>query len=126
MPIDGYLVKYNQIPTQLCPTDTFRSVILGQGSGAASLLVKNKNTWGIPQGTPISDILVNIYMIDFDKKIHEMAANANGFYFRYSDNIIIIAQISADNAINFKNQVAIEIEKYGSELKIKDSKSAIV
>lgn len=125
-PIEGYLVKYDQIPTQLCPTDIFRSAILGKGTGASSLLVKNDKAWGIPQGTPISDILANIYMIDFDKKLDEMSNGANGFYYRYSDDIIIIAPISPRDALDFKEKVVAEIGKYGKELKIKESKSAIV
>jgi hypothetical protein len=47
---------------------------------------------GIPQGTPISATLANIYMLDFDKKIYQATSdlNKNAFYQRYSDDLIII------------------------------------
>lgn len=47
---------------------------------------------GIPQGTPISATLANIYMLDFDERIHEEVSSAktNAYYQRYSDDLIII------------------------------------
>ena len=47
---------------------------------------------GIPQGTPISATLANIYMVDFDERVHEAVTNQskNGYYQRYSDDLIII------------------------------------
>ncbi len=47
---------------------------------------------GIPQGTPISATLANIYMLDFDERVHESATNPskNAYYQRYSDDLIII------------------------------------
>lgn len=45
---------------------------------------------GIPQGLPISAVLANLYLIDFDKSIIEKLVKAEGcFYRRYSDDIII-------------------------------------
>lgn len=46
---------------------------------------------GIPQGLPLSAILANIYLIDFDKKIVETVVKKQQcFYRRYSDDLIII------------------------------------
>ena len=45
---------------------------------------------GIPQGTPISATLANIYMIDFDDAIHTEASTRCAYYQRYSDDLIII------------------------------------
>lgn len=45
---------------------------------------------GIPQGTPISATLANIYMLDFDEQIYEMAISKKAYYQRYSDDLIII------------------------------------
>ncbi|MCG9971657.1 reverse transcriptase domain-containing protein [Christiangramia crocea] len=45
---------------------------------------------GIPQGTPISATLANIYMIDFDDKVYDICKKRMAFYQRYSDDLIII------------------------------------
>lgn len=44
---------------------------------------------GIPQGTAISGLLSNIFMIDFDIKIKSKVEKDRGFYRRYSDDIFI-------------------------------------
>lgn len=45
---------------------------------------------GIPQGTPISATLANIYMIDFDDAIYKEVSSRRAYYQRYSDDLIII------------------------------------
>lgn len=51
---------------------------------------KNTLTYGIPQGSPISAVLANIYMLDADKTIYDKVKQYAGFYMRYSDDFIII------------------------------------
>ena len=51
---------------------------------------KNKESYGIPQGSSISAVLANVYMLDFDKKIHNFIRTYDGFYMRYCDDFIII------------------------------------
>lgn len=58
------------------------------------LIQKNPNTFGIPQGTPISAILSNIYMIPFDLAISAWTSQHGGFYRRYSDDILVICDPS--------------------------------
>lgn len=48
---------------------------------------------GIPQGSPISAVLSNVYMIDFDIRANEFAKVHNGIYKRYCDDIILICAI---------------------------------
>lgn len=48
---------------------------------------------GIPQGSPISACLSNIYLIDFDKKLHSEAKNRGALYRRYCDDLIIICSL---------------------------------
>ena len=50
----------------------------------------NPNPFGIPQGSPISGLLANVYMLEIDKIIHHLAADLNGFYMRYSDDFIVV------------------------------------
>jgi hypothetical protein len=48
---------------------------------------------GIPQGLPISALLANIYMLEFDEAIvNKLVLKKNIFYRRYSDDITIICQ----------------------------------
>ncbi len=50
----------------------------------------NRKRKGIPQGSPISALLSNVYMIEFDKALSLFAKEKNGLYLRYSDDFIII------------------------------------
>ena len=50
-----------------------------------------KEKVGIPQGTPMSAFLANLYMFEFDKIVfEEVVTNRKGMYRRYSDDILII------------------------------------
>lgn len=55
-----------------------------------SHIVKNTDHYGIPQGSPISAILANVYMLEVDKLIHDVILGLGGMYMRYSDDFIII------------------------------------
>jgi hypothetical protein len=47
---------------------------------------------GIPQGSPASAVLSNLYMLDFDAALAEYADEIGGLYRRYSDDILIVTQ----------------------------------
>ncbi|HEY4199203.1 MAG TPA: reverse transcriptase/maturase family protein [Devosiaceae bacterium] len=47
---------------------------------------------GIPQGTPISAALSNVFMIEFDEKAKTFCDGMGAFYRRYSDDIIVICK----------------------------------
>lgn len=49
-----------------------------------------KNFVGIPQGTALSALFANIYMLDFDCQINEIVSQVGGIYRRYSDDFIIV------------------------------------
>lgn len=51
---------------------------------------KNVSGVGVPQGSPISAVLSNIYMIEFDKDIKRYVDSKDGIYMRYSDDFIIV------------------------------------
>jgi hypothetical protein len=80
-------------------------------------LNKDKKLVGIPMGTAISPLLANLYMYDFDKwAIEEYASGGNGFYRRYSDDIVFVVK---------ENKVAEILEKIDEkfeELSLKVSK----
>lgn len=55
-----------------------------------SHITKNPNEYGIPQGSPISGLLANVYMLDVDKHVNDMVTSLNGLYMRYSDDLIVV------------------------------------
>ncbi|MHC2462724.1 reverse transcriptase domain-containing protein [Bradyrhizobium embrapense] len=58
----------------------------------------NPNKFGIPQGTPISSVFSNLYLMDLDEKLVELCRKRGALYQRYSDDILIICD-AGDEAI---------------------------
>lgn len=78
--------------------------------------VKGYTHKGIPQGLPISAVLANIYMIDFDKKIKSKISSENVLYRRYSDDIVIVCSKELVGCIKkavfeFIKEVKLDIER---------------
>lgn len=59
-------------------------------------LKKNRENYGIPQGTSISSVYANVYMTEFDKKINDYITSKRGLYRRYCDDIIIVVPVSEE------------------------------
>jgi hypothetical protein len=75
---------------------------------------------GIPQGLPISAMLANIYMLNFDEAIVDNLVKKNDvFYRRYSDDIIMVCNKNQIDLV--QNFVTSEITK--SELIISKEKT---
>lgn len=55
-------------------------------------IVPNAERRGIPQGTPISSVLANLYLRPFDLEMAAYAREVGGFYRRYSDDILFICR----------------------------------
>lgn len=123
--VEGYLRPFDQMPKQLCEPARFRERIAGS-PGFPSIIEKNIFEYGIPQGTPISDLIANLYMIDFDCYINKIANRYNGRAFRYSDDIVIIIQTNKEYvARGVEKAVRSCIARFGSQMKIKEEKSSI-
>lgn len=84
----------------------------------------NKETYGIPQGSPLSGIFANVYMIDFDRKTNEYAKSKKGLYMRYSDDLIMIIPTNEVNSINDIWDELSKIKKDYSTLKMNISKTS--
>lgn len=79
---------------QICPPPEFRSKVRGQGH-----VIVNPHEYGIPQGTPISALLSNIYMRPFDKAVHNRVSGKKGIYRRYSDDLIVVVPASRKDEV---------------------------
>lgn len=63
------------------------------------IIISKNNTKGIPQGSPISATLANVYMLDFDQVIFKKVASIGGFYQRYSDDLIVVCEQQHEDEI---------------------------
>jgi hypothetical protein len=113
------------MPKQLCTGKIFRQKIAG-GNGKKSLIENNFKPYGIPQGSPISDLLANLYLLDFDRIVAGWAKDMGGDYYRYSDDILFV--VPGDKSIGLTLMIKVQalIKTFGSKLEIKESKSSIL
>jgi RNA-directed DNA polymerase len=96
---------------RFCDFKTFRELIRKGG-----LIKQNASIKGVPQGSPISAVLSNIYMMGFDIKMHAFMKEIGGVYFRYSDDILLICDQNKEDEV--KKKVLCEIEAVDLEIKI--------
>lgn len=68
---------------RICEIDVFREKV-------RPLIKVNLTGCGIPQGTPLSGLLANLYMIELDATMNSYLKNLGGSYRRYSDDIAIV------------------------------------
>ena len=123
-PIMGYLTQYKQTPKQLCTGREFREKIAGRGA-ASTIIEVNHKPHGIPQGAPISDLLANLYLIDFDCLVAGWVRPLGGAYYRYSDDILPIAPGGETLGLELMERARSSISDFGKRLVIKESKSSV-
>lgn len=88
------------------------------------IITRHDDEYGIPQGSPLSGIFANVFMIDFDYKLNEYAKNKRGLYMRYSDDLILIIPKEEVNSIDdLWNYITTLKEDY-KYLKINKSKTS--
>lgn len=72
---------------------------------------------GIPQGLPLSAVLANLYLLDFDRSIiKKVCKQFNGYYRRYSDDLLVVCNIG--NVEEIKQYIVSEIKKYQLEISL--------
>lgn len=81
---------------------------LGMLVSKGFLNIKGPNQLGIPQGTPISAVLANVYMTEFDFELNQIVSKMNGLYRRYSDDFVLV--------IPQKNLPAYEVDTFVSDV----------
>ncbi|WP_273025056.1 antiviral reverse transcriptase Drt2 [Rheinheimera sp.] len=89
---------------KICEPEVFRRVIR-----ANKLIQVNTDLKGVPQGSPISALLSNIYMLTFDVAAKNIAEQYDGCYYRYCDDMLFIVPTAYKDLV--EKAVMAEIEK---------------
>ena len=76
---------------RICTPSQFRAKVAGKLTRKNPGLV---NEIGVPQGSPLSPLLSNIYMANFDLYMHKWANSIGGSYWRYCDDILVVTPCS--------------------------------
>lgn len=97
---------------RLCSAKQFRDDVRGGG-----LLATNPESRGIPQGSPISALLSNIYMLEFDLALLCKLSLTESVFYRYCDDILVICDSEKEDEIY--EYVNDEIRKLGLHLQEK-------
>ncbi|MDR1775931.1 MAG: reverse transcriptase/maturase family protein [Actinomycetes bacterium] len=74
---------------------------LSKRESRSGAIARNDNDYGIPQGSPISGVLSNVYMLEFDKLIHDLVTEYSGKYMRYCDDFIVIIPSDETDGVGF-------------------------
>lgn len=64
-------------------------------------LLKNKDAFGIPQGSSISSVYSNVYMLEFDRVVNTYVTARKGLYRRYCDDFVIVIPGSNKEHVDF-------------------------
>lgn len=92
---------------RICSPVEFRSRVR-----AKKLIITHNESKGIPQGTAISALLSNIFMLEFDVKMHELMVKHNGSYRRYCDDMLFIYPNTSSYKLDIEKVVSNEIARY--------------
>ena len=110
----------------LMSINEFRDFIKSKNSTTNEDYLKNNNNdYGIVQGSPMSGLLANIYMIDFDKSMKKLANNYNGKYLRYSDDFMLVIECSNLSKVNKIYEKIQELIKSAGKIELKKEKTNI-
>ncbi|QAA23951.1 hypothetical protein C0674_02715 [Sporolactobacillus terrae] len=91
------------------------------------LVVSAQHQVGIPQGTSMSAVLANVYMIAFDKQLHKLTTSLGGLYRRYSDDFVLVlpGTLSTEKVKMVEQQVA-NLAQMHARLELETKKTKIL
>ncbi|MEG0272746.1 MAG: reverse transcriptase/maturase family protein [Hydrogenoanaerobacterium sp.] len=85
----------------------------------------NQTIRGIPQGSAISAVLSNVYMVEFDKAVYEYVCSLNGLYLRYSDDFIVIIPNSCGTALKNVKDFVFDLVKKIDGIELQSDKTQL-
>lgn len=103
-----------RVRRRICSAKEFRDIVRGGG-----LIGVNREEYGIPQGSPISAMLSNIYLFRFDSAMYKLVSSIGGLYRRYCDDILVVCP--SVNELTIRNEITRMIE--AEKLKINTPKA---
>lgn len=83
----------------------------------------NLNRHGIPQGTPISANLSNLYMLELDQIMARACKSVGALYQRYSDDILIICETKFELMLN--KELIEGLNKLNLQIKVEKTERAV-
>lgn len=83
--------------SRICNPDIFRKKI--RGSRLIWSNPEHNRQRGIPQGAPMSALLSNLYMLEFDTTMEAAVSACGGLYRRYCDDIMVVVPATASESI---------------------------
>lgn len=75
----------------ICTPEQFRNRVR-HGESGIGLIQSKTDGKGVPQGSPISALLSNIYMLPVDRRMAALARERGSLYLRYSDDILLVCK----------------------------------
>lgn len=98
---------------RLCTPSEYRGLIRG-----GKLIETNSKGIGIPQGTAISALLSNLYMLEFDSAALKFVRDLGGTYMRYCDDMLFLMPLGMQEVTELfvleelkKLQININVDK---------------
>lgn len=112
------IIEYKLIKNKVIDKDLFKKAKKNYKKENKGFLVsKNKNNFWISQWTAISWTLANIYMNDFDIYINNFSKKRWWYFFRYSDDILLILPLKNFNEISINEFINIVTKEIIREIK---------
>jgi RNA-directed DNA polymerase len=112
-----YYVKDGKKGFKLCRIEDFNKLIDNK-----KFVRINKKGAGIPQGSPISGLLANIFLLDFDAwTVNLLEQTSFSFYQRYSDDILIVCP--REEAKQLYENIKKQFKIYGLRLSSKKTEA---
>jgi RNA-directed DNA polymerase len=105
-----------RFPQRLCSAADFRAKVRD-----GKLIKRHLCNKGIPQGSPISALLSNIYLLEFDQRVRAEIVEREGFYMRYCDDILCL--VSPKSSVGLGKFVEDLIGEYGLSINIEKTET---
>ena len=118
--LDALLGRKRNGHGRVCSPQDFAQHVRGRKNG---LVRTHDQTFGIPQGTPVSGLYANIYMRTFDREMVEVCTQLDGSYRRYSDDIAVVLPLGA-KAHHVVSVVEKRLADYGLAMSVGKTETA--